>query len=82
MSLKDATIIVDEEKDWPLSRAQREIFVDIFENLFKPATRRDQGFPLWSVVRDLIGYGSTSATRFCEYLGLDPHMQVVRRVQR
>lgn len=34
------------------------------------------GTPLWSVVGDMAGLGSTSATLLCERLGADPHALV------
>lgn len=41
-----------------------------------PATRLN--VPLWAIVSDLTGHGSSYSCRICQELGFDPH-QVVRR---
>lgn len=33
------------------------------------------GVPLWSVVGNLMGLGSTSATQLCQEFGVDPHQK-------
>ena len=35
--------------------------------------------PLWSVVRDLLCVGSTTAGEICEQHGFDPHQNISRR---
>lgn len=43
----------------------------------KKAPTRGMGVPLWGVVADLAGIGSTSACELCTLLGIDPHEYVL-----
>lgn len=44
-------------------------------NALSNATRGRRTDPLWAVVRDLCGVGSTSATEICLELGWDPYQR-------
>lgn len=55
---------------WPLSRTMAQVITTMIINSTRPYKR---GKVLWSYVAHMTGYGSTSATLLCEWLGLDPH---------
>lgn len=45
----------------------------LFQNAHRLLKRRYSGLPLWSLVSDLTGYGSTVSGEICMRLNLDPH---------
>jgi hypothetical protein len=51
----------------------------VVRNCHQLLRKRYHGEPLWCMVVDVFGFGSSSAVQFCKDLGFDPHQSLAAK---